>query len=246
MSCLNLNIECMKKHPINQEYLLFIAKRFKKKRLLYFYVSKSTKFADSFNIFLMDKISYALGLSMGNNFLSSGIKTINISDFSKAVEVVLKGEKPEISYDEAKQIINDFFMELQEEKLGMNLQAGEEFLRINKEKSGVVALPSGLQYEVISEGTGSKPTASDKVKCHYEGRLLNGQVFDSSIKRGQPATFPLNQVIKGWTEGLQLMSIGSKYRFFIPSGLAYGANGAGEMIEPNSTLIFDVELLDIV
>lgn len=194
----------------------------------------------------MDNISYALGLSIGNNFLSSGIKTINTSDFSKAVETVLKGEKPEIAYDEAKQIINDFFAELQEERLSVNRKAGEEFLRINKEKAGVTTLPSGLQYEILLKGAGAQPQATDKVKCHYEGRLIDGRVFDSSIKRGEPATFPLNQVIKGWTEGLQLMPVGSKYRFFIPSALAYGANGAGELIEPNSALVFDVELLDIV
>jgi FKBP-type peptidyl-prolyl cis-trans isomerase FklB len=194
----------------------------------------------------MDKISYALGLSIGNNFLSSGIKTINISDFSKAVEVILKGEQPEVSYEEAKQIINDLFEGLQKEKSDVNRQAGEEFLRINKEKAEVITLPSGLQYQILSESTGEKPQATDQVKCHYEGRLINGQIFDSSVQRGEPATFPLNRVIKGWTEGLQLMSIGSKYRFFIPSDLAYGTSGAGELIEPNSTLVFDVELLDIV
>lgn len=194
----------------------------------------------------MDKISYALGLSIGNNFLSSGMKNLNVADFAKAVEVVLQEGQPEMSYDEAKQVINEYFAELQAQKSEVNRIAGEEFLSINKEKAGVVALPSGLQYEVITEGNGAKPNATDEVKCHYEGRLINGQVFDSSIQRGQPATFPLNQVIKGWTEGLQLMSVGSKYRFFIPSDLAYGANGAGEMIEPFSTLVFDVELLEIV
>ena len=194
----------------------------------------------------MDKISYALGLSIGNNLLASGIKNLDVSKFSKGVEAVLKGEQPEMSYDDAKQVINDFFSELQEEKIGLNRQAGEEFLKINKEKDGVVALSSGLQYEVVTEGSGAKPQATDTVKCHYEGRLISGQVFDSSIQRGEPATFPLNQVIKGWTEGLQLMSVGSKYRFFIPYDLAYGANGAGEMIEPYCTLVFDVELLDIV
>ncbi len=194
----------------------------------------------------MDKISYALGLSIGNNFLSSGIKKLNISDFSEALKAVLEGKQPEMSYDEAKKVINEYFSALQEEKMDINRQAGEEFLKVNKEKAGIITLSSGLQYEVISEGSGSKPKATNTVKCHYEGRLIDGRVFDSSIKRGQPATFPLNQVIKGWTEGLQLMPVGSKFRFYIPSELGYGANGAGEMIEPNSTLIFDVELLDIV
>ena len=195
----------------------------------------------------MDKISYALGLSIGNNLLTSGIKDLNISNFSKGVDVVLKQQQPEMSYDEAKQIINEYFSGLQEEKFELNLKAGKEFLEINKEKEGIITVASGLQYEILTEGTGDvKPKVTDTVKCHYEGRLINEQVFDSSIKRGQPATFALNQVIKGWTEGLQLMTIGSKYRFFIPFDLAYGANGAGEMIEPYSTLIFDVELLDIV
>ncbi len=194
----------------------------------------------------MDKISYALGLSIGNNFKSSGINSLNIEDFAKAVEVVLNDAQPEISYDEAKTIINEYFTKLQAEKGKLNQKAGEEFLRINKEKTGIVTLPSGLQYQVIKAGTGQKPNATDQVKCHYEGTLIDGQVFDSSIKRGQSAVFGLNQVIPGWTEALQLMSVGSKWRLFLPSHLAYGDRQAGELIEPNSTLIFDVELLEIV
>lgn len=151
-----------------------------------------------------------------------------------------------MSYDEAKQIVHDLFAGLQEEKLSINRKAGEEFLRINREKAGVTTLPSGLQYEILSKGTGDCPRATDRVKCHYEGRLIDGRVFDSSIRRGEPAVFALNQVIKGWTEGLQLMPAGSKYRFFIPSELAYGASSAGELIEPNSALVFDVELLDVL
>ena len=126
-----------------------------------------------------------------------------------------------------------------------NLKAGQDFLEANKKKEGVVALPSGLQYEVITEGTGNKPTTSSKVTCHYHGTLIDGTVFDSSVKRGQPATFPLNMVIKGWTEGLQLMPMGSKYRFFIPPGLGYGDRQVGSHIGPNSTLVFEVELLGI-
>lgn len=194
----------------------------------------------------MDKISYALGLSMGYNFKASGIKVVNTEDFIAGLEDVLSEKELQMSVDEAKKVINDYFNQLQTEKAELNQQAGEEFLRINKEKAGVHTTPSGLQYEVLKEGTGKKPQATDQVTVHYEGTLINGGVFDSSIKRGQPATFGLNQVIKGWTEGLQLMSTGAKYRFFIPSDLAYGSQGAGEMIEPNSTLIFDVELLDIV
>ena len=137
-------------------------------------------------------------------------------------------------------------MKLQAERLEINKQAGAEFLRINKEKAGVVTLPSGLQYEVLKTGDGTKPKASDKVKCHYHGTLINGTVFDSSVQRGEPATFGVSQVIPGWVEALQLMNVGSKWRLFIPSELAYGERGAGETIEPNSTLVFEVELLDIV
>jgi FKBP-type peptidyl-prolyl cis-trans isomerase FklB len=194
----------------------------------------------------MNKISYALGLSIGNNFLNSGIKDLNTEDFVKGLKDVLSDIRPEIDYDEAKQIINDYFVELQAEKLEVNKKAGAEFLRINKEKAGVVTLPSGLQYEVLKKGEGAKPSLSDKVKCHYHGTLINGTVFDSSVQRGEPAMFGVSQVIPGWVEALQLMNIGSKWRLSIPSELAYGEHGAGEAIEPNSTLVFDVELLDIV
>jgi FKBP-type peptidyl-prolyl cis-trans isomerase FklB len=194
----------------------------------------------------MDKISYALGLSIGNNFQNSGINSLQVEDFVKGLNDVLSGAQPAISYDEAKQVINEFFMNLQKQKLELNKKAGEEFLTINKGKAGVVTLPSGLQYQVLQNGEGVKPTASDKVKCHYHGTLINGTVFDSSVQRGQPAVFGVSQVIPGWVEALQLMSVGSKWRLFIPSELAYGEQGAGDVIEPNSTLIFDVELLEIV
>lgn len=194
----------------------------------------------------MDKVSYALGLSIGNNFQNSGINDLQIEDFVKGLKDVLGEATPEISYDEAKQVINDYFMGLQSEKLELNKKAGEEFLNINKGKAGVVTLPSGLQYEILQKGTGTKPTASDQVKCHYHGTLINGTVFDSSVQRGEPAVFGVSQVIPGWVEALQLMEVGSKWRLFIPSGLAYGEHGAGEAIEPNSALVFDVELLDIV
>ncbi|SEG11529.1 MULTISPECIES: FKBP-type peptidyl-prolyl cis-trans isomerase [Parabacteroides] len=194
----------------------------------------------------MDKVSYALGLSIGNNFQNSGINNLQVEDFMQGLKDVLSETKPVISYDEAKQIINDYFVKLQQEKLEINKKAGEEFLNINKHKAGVNVLPSGLQYEVLKKGTGAKPTASDKVKCHYHGTLINGTVFDSSVQRGEPAVFGVSQVIPGWVEALQLMEVGSKWRLFIPSDLAYGEHGAGEAIEPNSTLVFDVELLDIV
>ena len=178
----------------------------------------------------MDKVSYALGLSIGNNFQNSGINDLQIEDFVKGLKDILGGQTPEISYDEAKQVINDYFMKLQKEKFEINKKAGEEFLNINKGKAGVVTLPSGLQYQVLQKGEGPKPTASDKVKCHYHGTLINGTVFDSSVQRGEPAVFGVSQVIPGWVEALQLMPVGSKWRLFIPSDLAYGEHGAGEAL----------------
>jgi FKBP-type peptidyl-prolyl cis-trans isomerase FklB len=194
----------------------------------------------------MDKISYALGLSIGNNFRSSGIHNLQREDFVKGVEDVLTDRKPEISYDDAKRLINDYFLKLIEEKKDLNKKAGKEFLQINKQKAGVKELSSGLQYEILKQGEGAKPEASDKVKCHYHGTLINGKVFDSSLERNEPAVFSVNQVIPGWKEALQLMPAGSEWKLFIPSELAYGERGAGENIEPNSTLIFDVKLLSIV
>lgn len=194
----------------------------------------------------MDKVSYALGLSIGNNFQNSGIKDLQVEDFVQGLKDVLTDAKPVLSYDEAKQVINDYFTKLQQGKLEINKKAGEEFLSINKGKAGVVTLPSGLQYQVLKDGEGAKPSAADKVKCHYHGTLINGVVFDSSVQRGEPAVFGVSQVIPGWVEALQLMPVGSKWRLFIPSDLAYGEHGAGEAIEPNSALVFDVELLDIV
>ena len=194
----------------------------------------------------MDKLSYALGLSMGNNFKSSGIQTLSVTDFANGVKAVYECEKPEMTYDEAKQVINDFFTQMQREVNDRNRAEGEAFLAENKKKSGVVVLPSGLQYEVLTEGKGKKPAATDRVQCHYHGTLINGEVFDSSIERGEPAVFGVSQVIPGWVEALQLMPEGSKWRLFIPSDLAYGENGAGGKIAPNSTLIFDVELLKVL
>lgn len=194
----------------------------------------------------MDKVSYALGLSIGNNFQNSGIKDLQVEDFVQGLKDVLAEARPAISYDEAKQVINDYFVKLQKEKLEINKKAGEEFLTINKHKAGVVTLPSGLQYEVLKKGSGAKPAAGDQVKCHYHGTLINGTVFDSSVQRGEPAVFGVSQVIPGWVEALQLMEVGSKWRLFIPPHLAYGEQQVGDVIEPNSTLVFDVELLDIV
>jgi FKBP-type peptidyl-prolyl cis-trans isomerase FklB len=194
----------------------------------------------------MNKVSYALGLSIGNNFITSGIKNPDFEIFLKGVKDVYSGKTPEISYDEAKEIINDYFLKLQKKQTDLNKEAGEEFLRINKEKSGVITLPSGLQYEILKKGAGAKPKATDQVKCHYHGTLINGAVFDSSVQRGEPAVFSVSQVIQGWVEALQLMETGSRWRLFVPSGLAYGESGVNSLIGPNSTLIFEVELLEIV
>ena len=194
----------------------------------------------------MDKLSYALGLSMGHNFLGSGIKSLNVEDFAKGVEAVYKQEKPEISFDEAKKIINEFFSNLQDEIAETNKQAGKEFLAENAKRSGVVVLPSGLQYEVLAEGKGRKPKATDKVQCHYHGTLIDGQVFDSSIQRGTPAVFGVNQVIPGWVEAVQLMPEGSRWKLYIPSDLAYGFQGSGGSIPANATLIIEVVQIKIL
>lgn len=194
----------------------------------------------------MDKLSYALGLSMGHNFLGSGIKSLNVEDFAKGVEAVYKNEKPEISFEEAKQIINEYFTNLQNEVAEENRRAGEAFLAENAKRPEVVVLPSGLQYEVLKEGTGRKPKATDKVQCHYHGMLIDGQVFDSSVQRGTPAVFGVNQVIPGWVEALQLMPEGSRWKLYIPSSLAYGEQGAGGSIPANATLIFEVELIKVL
>ena len=194
----------------------------------------------------MNKVSYALGLSIGQNFRASGFDEINLDDFLSGIRDVLEGSEPQMTYDEAKVVINDYFQEVRRKAVEQNKEAGEEFLKINGHKTGVVTLPSGLQYEVIKMGDGAKPALTDTVECHYHGTLINGQVFDSSMDRGQTAKFPLQGVIKGWTEILQLMPVGSKWKVTIPSDLAYGDRGAGEMIQPGSTLIFIIELIAIV
>ncbi len=194
----------------------------------------------------IDKVSYSLGLSIASNLISSGIKTINQEAFNDAMNSVFAGQMPEIMPDEANNILQTYFEKIQNEKGKEAKEAGEKFLAENKTREGVVTLESGLQYKILNEGSGAKPTANDTVKCHYEGRLINGQVFDSSIRRGEPAEFPVGGVIAGWVEALQLMSVGSKWQLYIPSELAYGQHGAGAAIGPNETLIFDVELLEII
>ena len=194
----------------------------------------------------MDKFSYAIGLGIGQNLLSMGAQGINVEDFAQAIADVLNRKETAISHNEAREIVNKYFAELEEKMNAENIEKGKAFLAENAKKEGIVTLPSGLQYEVITEGNGKKPSATDRVKCHYEGTLIDGTLFDSSIKRGQPAVFCVNQVIRGWVEALQLMSEGSKWRLFIPSELGYGAQQAGEMIPPHSTLIFEVELIEVL
>ena len=192
----------------------------------------------------MDKVSYALGMSIGHQLQQMNATDLNIDDFAQAITDVFNGDA-KLSDAEAQAAVQDFFSRKAEEQAKAAKAEGENFLAENAKKEGVKTLPSGLQYKVLREGDGRKPSATDKVECHYEGTLINGEVFDSSYRRGETATFGLNQVIKGWTEGLQLMQEGAKYRFFIPDHLAYGEHGAGQSIPPYAALIFDVELIKV-
>lgn len=194
----------------------------------------------------MKDISYALGLSMAQNFLNSGIDNLDIESFKNGVSDIFGKKQPSMSLDNARDLINSYFAKIQQEAGEKDKKAGAEFLKANKEKKDVIETESGLQYEIITAGTGAKPKATNTVRCHYEGTLINGTVFDSSYRRNQPADFPVNQVIPGWVEALQLMPVGSKWRLYVPSNLAYGEYGAGDQIGPNATLIFDVELLEIL
>lgn len=201
----------------------------------------------------MDKLSYALGMSMGHNFKGTGIKTLNSADFAAGVASVYDGVKPEMTFDEAKRIVNEYFAKLEAEmqaeaaKQGeVNRKNGEAFLTENAKREGIKVTESGLQYDVLESGKGDSPKASDNVEVHYTGKLIDGTVFDSSVERGVPASFGVTQVIPGWVEALQLMHEGDKWRLYIPSDLAYGPNGAGGVIGPNMTLIFDVELLRVI
>lgn len=194
----------------------------------------------------MEKLSYSLGLSIAENLQKSGIETLNHEAFARGVKHQIEAAQPEVSPEEANEIINEFFANLQNKQFEGNIKAGKEFLAENAKKDGVVSLASGLQYAVITQGTGAKPSAKDKVKCHYHGTLISGKVFDSSVQRGEPAIFPVNGVIVGWVEALQLMPVGSKWKLFVPSTLAYGEQGAGQDITPHTTLIFEVELLEII
>ena len=200
----------------------------------------------------MDKLSYALGIGIGSQLAGMGAKELNIDDFAQAIKDVISGSELKVDNAEAQTLVQNFFQEQEAKQQAAAAEAGkaakaagEAFLAENGKKDGVVTLPSGLQYQVLKEGNGKKPSSTDQVVCHYEGTLIDGTVFDSSYQRNQPATFGLNQVIPGWTEGVQLMQEGAKYRFFIPYKLAYGERGAGAQIPPFATLVFDVELIEV-
>ena len=201
----------------------------------------------------MDKKSYALGMNMGMSMLQEGIREIKTDDFAAGVAAMLEGKKPALSMEEATQVLNDLFAELDEARKAEQAEIGEafkeegeKFLAENAKKEGVKVTASGLQYKVIKEGTGRKPKATDRIRCHYEGTFTDGRVFDSSYKRGEPIVFGLNQVIKGWTEGLQLMAEGAKYELYIPYQLAYGETGSQGAIPPCCALKFIVELLEVL
>ena len=201
----------------------------------------------------MDKLSYVLGMSLGQSLQASGVDSLEFDDFLSGVKVIFSGEDPQISAEQGNQILQTFFDKKKKEKeeaekveRQKNLTAGKEFLKKNTEEQGVTVTASGLQYKVIRDGDGNLPGLHSRVKCHYEGRFIDGQVFDSSYRRGTPTVFGLDQVIPGWTEGLQLMKMGSKYEFYIPSDLAYGEVGVPGAIPGNSTLIFTVELLGVL
>ena len=193
----------------------------------------------------MEKVSYSLGVNMASSVKQQGMETIDAQAVAKAFADVFEGSDLDISEEESMTILQDFFGKMQAEKSAKANEAGAAYLAENGAKEGVITTESGLQYEVIVSGDGAKPTTADQVTVHYHGMLTDGTVFDSSVDRGEPATFGVTQVIKGWTEALQLMSVGDKWNLTIPSGLAYGDQGAGGMIGPGATLVFEVELLGI-
>lgn len=192
-----------------------------------------------------DSASYAIGVSIGTNMKKDGLETLNLDILKSAMESVLKGDSLKLGAKESQAAIQGYLATKQKEKADNNIEAGKKFLAENKKKAGVIELPDGMQYMVMKEGTGPKPSETDTVVTHYHGTLMDGTVFDSSVERGEPAEFPVGAVIKGWTEALQMMNVGSKWKLFIPPSLAYGDRAAGPTIGPNSTLIFEVELLQI-
>ena len=221
--------------------------RFKIQKLLYLRSTKrKEKMANNKFKGSLEEFSYALGLSIANNLIQSKVKKVDTTIFSEAMNDIFTGKKVTLSSEEANSILKKYLEEQISSETGKNIEEGIKFLAENLKDKEVTETASGLQYKILKKGTGEKPSQSDKVKCHYEGTLIDGTVFDSSIKRNEPAVFPVNGVIKGWIEALQMMETGSKWRLFIPSELAYGKSGAGNIIGPDSTLIFDVELLEIM
>lgn len=194
----------------------------------------------------MEKISYALGLGIGQQLKSMNIENFDIKDFSRSIEDVMAGRDTDMTAREAQVMLSEYFQKKEKRQAEENIAKGKAYLEENGKRESVITTKSGLQYEVLTEGTGKSPKATDKVRCHYEGRLTDGSVFDSSYQRGEPADFGLNQVIAGWTEGVQLMKEGAKYRFHIPYLLGYGERGAGASIPPYATLVFDVELIKVL
>lgn len=193
----------------------------------------------------MQKVSYSLGVSIATNVKKQGLESVDYQSIADAFKDVFENNKLQISENEANIILQDHFGKLSNQKKQENIEAGKSFLEENAKRDGVTTTASGLQYEIIKQGTGDSPKETDKVTVHYHGTLIDGTVFDSSMDRGESATFPVNGVIPGWVEALQLMNVGAKYKLFIPSNLAYGERGAGGAIGPNSTLIFEVELISI-
>ena len=194
----------------------------------------------------MKKISYALGLGIGQQLKSMNIENFDVNEFARSIDDVMNGRDTDMTAREAQSMLSEYFEKKQAEEAQANIAAGKAYLEENGKREGVITTKSGLQYEVLTEGTGKSPKATDKVRCHYEGRLTDGSVFDSSYQRGEPADFGLSQVIPGWTEGVQLMKEGAKYRFHIPYLLGYGERGAGASIPPYATLVFDVELIEVL
>lgn len=192
-----------------------------------------------------EKLSYCLGANIGMSLQSQGLEDLDVKNFTEALNDVLSKAELKINAEEINNYLQAYFGKIQQEQQNKALEEGKNFLESNKKKAGVTTLESGLQYEVLTEGKGAKPMASDTVTTHYHGTLISGEVFDSSVERGQPASFPVNGVIAGWVEALQLMAVGSKWRLFVPSNLAYGERGAGQKIGPHTTLIFEVELISI-
>ncbi|OFY92166.1 MAG: peptidylprolyl isomerase [Bacteroidetes bacterium RIFCSPLOWO2_12_FULL_31_6] len=193
----------------------------------------------------MDRVSYSLGVTVGANLKMNGVDSLDPNLLAAAIKDIYSSAKPLISQDSAKDILDSYFMKLKETQSQKTKSESGKFFTENKKKPGITELPSGLQYQVLKQGTGPKPTAEDTVTVHYTGKLIDGTVFDSSVERNEPATFPVGMVIPGWTEALQLMSVGSKWVLYIPSQLGYGEHGAGGVIPPSATLIFEVELLSI-